>query len=282
MKIELIFLEMAKNELEAAKYLFSKKLYSQSVFHLQQAIEKAVKCFGIWSKIITDSEAKDVIGHEAWKLYLKIFDEVKNKIARLEEVLNKFPSLKEVSLIKKLDIPGFKSKMQGYEHAFKFSDEEMFNLSFSKEKLQAITNEINKLNESLKEAVLPETIKEEELSDLRKEFHDFLDAISEFNPNINEKVKEKINEILTPLIISIFKMIKDTILRVISSSVSLFYLSIIFSPHAVKSRYPQNDFNPLEAYTDEMPLIQIFDSFIKVSEEVLEDLQSGLSKVMEK
>jgi hypothetical protein len=51
-----------------------------------------------------------------------------------------------------------------------------------------------------------------------------------------------------------------------------------FSPHAVKSRYPQNEFNPLEVYTDKMPLIQMLDFFIEVTGNVLVDLDLLLNK----
>jgi HEPN domain-containing protein len=283
MKTELIFLEMAKNDLEAARCLYSKKLYSLSIFHLQQAIEKAVKCFGIANKIISESEAKDTIGHEAWRLYLRIFNETKNKIVKLEETFNRFPKLKEVGLIKELNIF---NKMQNYEHVFKFSNEDAFNLSFSNKKLQIIANEIKKLSKSLKEMISPEIIDKEESNDFQKRMYELLEVISE-NIIIDEKSKEKLNEILTPqLIFSFLKMLKELIVKLIFCFVSLFYLSVIFSPHAVKSRYPQNEFNPLEVYTDKMPLIQMLDFFIEVTGNVLVDLNyilhSDFLKMIEK
>jgi len=285
MRTDLIFLEIAKKDLEAAKYLFSQKLYSHSVFHLQQSVEKAVKSFGIWSKTITETEARKSIGHKAWKLYLKIFDQAKNMIVKLEELLSKFPKLKEVSLIKEINLPELKDKMQGYEQAFKFLSGDTLNFSFSSEKLQTIRGEICKLKK-LKEVTLPEIIEEEKVDDFRKRLHEFLGAMSEINPAITDEVKNQLTKVVTPqLIISIFKMMKD-FLKLVSSLSSLFCLSLIFSPHAVKSRYPQNDFNPLEAYNDKMPLIQMFDFFIRITEEVLEDLDyilhSELPKVMDK
>jgi len=289
MRTELIFLRMAKNDLEAARCLYYKKLYSLSVFHLQQAVEKAVKCFGIAGKIISEGEAKNAIGHRAWKLYLRIFDEAKNRMANLEEAFNRFPKLKEVSLIKELNIPELKSRMQDYRRVFKFLSEDTFNLSLSKENLQAIADEIKKLSVNFKKVALPEIIDmdEEELSVFQKEMYELLEALSEINPNIvDEKVKEKFSEIFTPkLIIPLLNMVIEPIIKFIFCSVSLFYLSIIFSPHAVKSRYPQNEFNPLEVYTDKMPLIQMLDFFIEVTGDVLIELDhllhSDFLKVME-
>jgi len=38
---------MAKKDLEAARLLYSKKVYAQAVFYLEQAIEKGTKALGV-------------------------------------------------------------------------------------------------------------------------------------------------------------------------------------------------------------------------------------------
>ncbi|MEB3691542.1 MAG: hypothetical protein G5Z43_001086, partial [Caldisphaeraceae archaeon] len=96
---------------------------------------------------------------------------------------------------------------------------------------------------------------------------------SEIDSTITDEVKNQLINVVTPqLIASIFKVMKEFFSKLIFCSLSLFYLSLIFSSHAVKSRYPQDDFNPLEAYNDKMPLIQMLDFFIRITEETLEDL----------
>lgn len=60
-RFELILLGIAKKDLEASELLFSKGLYPQAVFYLQQAIEKTVKSLGIWNKIINKNEAKKIL-----------------------------------------------------------------------------------------------------------------------------------------------------------------------------------------------------------------------------
>ena len=276
MRTDLILLELAKRDLKAAECLSSQKLYSYSVFHLQQAVEKAVKSFGIWNKIITEIEAKNTIGHEAWKLYLNIVDQTKNRMIKLKEVLNKFPKLNETGLIKELNLSEWEDKIQNYKQAFNFLSRDALNLSFSNEKLQTIMNEICKLKKELKEIFLSEiTLNEEELNDFRKKLHEFFDAMSEseIDSTITDEVKNQLINVVTPqLIASIFKVMKEFFSKLIFCSLSLFYLSLIFSSHAVKSRYPQDDFNPLEAYNDKMPLIQMLDFFIRITEETLEDL----------
>jgi len=53
----------------------------------------------------------------------------------------------------------------------------------------------------------------------------------------------------------------------------LFYLYIIFSPHYTKSRYPEGNSNPLEIYTNKMPLVQKLEYFINITEKVISDLE---------
>jgi hypothetical protein len=48
---------------------------------------------------------------------------------------------------------------------------------------------------------------------------------------------------------------------------------LTFSPHAVKSRYPEEGFNPLEVYTDKLPLTQMFEFFLNSTEKLLKDLE---------
>jgi hypothetical protein len=75
MEAHLAFLEVAKRDPEAARCLSSRKLYPQAVFFLQQSVEKATKSFGLWAKVVTEGEVKDAVGHDAWKVFSKIFGE---------------------------------------------------------------------------------------------------------------------------------------------------------------------------------------------------------------
>jgi hypothetical protein len=62
----------------------------------------------------------------------------------------------------------------------------------------------------------------------------------------------------------------------ISLASCIFYsliLDLTFSPHAVKSRYPEEGFNPLEVYTDKLPLTQMFEFFLNSTEKLLKDLE---------
>jgi HEPN domain-containing protein len=278
MRSDLIFLEIAKEDLRAAKCLLNEKLYPQSIFYIQQAIEKATKSLGIYNRRITESEAKSTIGHEAWRLYEKIFYEEKKKMVELKESLNKLPRLKEGrfrDLTKKLD-EWDKAKWKNITENYNAEYMNLFDISFSREELEAIINEINRLRTEkiALQRDMPEAIGEEELKDFRGLLHELLDAISEAVPNFAvEEVEKELSKAITPqLIACILKLIKKLFSRLIYCLSCLFYLSLIFSPHVTRARYPEDNSNPLEIYNNELPLVQKLNYFIEVTEEVLTDL----------
>ena len=61
MSIHTLFLEIAKSDLEASRTLLSNKHYPQAVFYFEQAIEKGIKSLGLWMKVITEEECKDMV-----------------------------------------------------------------------------------------------------------------------------------------------------------------------------------------------------------------------------
>jgi len=281
-RTELIFLEIARKDLEAAKSLYDRKLHAHSVFYLQQSIEKAVKSFGMWTKTLTETDAKDAIGHEAWKAYLKVFNEVRNKIARLEKASDVLPKLKETSLMKELEISKLKDMFDKYEKVF-LNKNARRSISFSRKDLQNIATEINKLSKELKEKLGQRTairISEKETEHLKEKLYEFLNIFSEINPNVME-AKDKLSALITPEFIGkIFKKLIKPVSELIFCYLSLFYLSLVFSSHAVTTRYPQDSFNPLMAYSEKMPLIRMLDSFIRILEETLQKLNYTYVKML--
>jgi|GEM_PF-3249213 len=179
-----------------------------------------VKSYGLYSEIITEAEAKITVGHKALKVFFEIFKERK-----FNELLEKYPELKEVSSINR-----FKSNLDEYKSTL-FDENETWDISFSRETLQNIITNIDTLGDEL------------------------------------EEVKRRINPKE-----SLRRKTVNYILNFIFCLFSLSVLSLVFTPHAVRSRYPQDNFNPLEVYDDKMPLVQTLDHFMKIAEETLEKL----------
>jgi HEPN domain-containing protein len=271
MKEETIFLEIAKEDLNAAKYLFSKKIYCFSVFHLQQAVEKAIKSFGLYQKVISIGEAKKVIGHKAWSLYSKIFEEYEARMKRLEDLFTKSEKFKEFALKNLSWTFELRGKIQTYDEILKnFSSDDLFSISTSSEELQKIISEIRRIEEILNKV----EIKEEDVYEYRKTLDNFLNVFAEINPNVDKKlIDESILLIQPELINYIFGVAKEYIIKLYFSSTCLFYLSAVFSPHYTKSRYPEGNSNPLEIYNSNMPLVQNLEYFINLTERVISDLE---------
>jgi HEPN domain-containing protein len=274
MKEETIFLELAKEDLNAAKCLLNQKIYHLSVFHLQQTVEKAIKSFGLYQNVISIGEAKKVIGHKAWGLYSKIFEEYEARIKRLEDIFTRSEKFKEF-ILKNLNwIFELRSKIQTCDKILKnFSSDDLFSISTSSEELQKIISEIKRVEEISNKLKLEE-IKEENVSEYKKTLDNFLDALTEVNPNVDKNSINEIISLITPELINyIYRMAKEYIIKLYFSSLCLFYLSVVFSPHYTKSRYPEGNSNPLEIYNSNMPLVQNLEYFINLTERVISDLE---------
>lgn len=93
------FLEISKNDLRATRILFKNDLFSLAVYHLQQAVEKTTKAYGLSLHIINDQDLSD-ISHETPRVFVKMIEE--KWIQSYIDVLRVFyPSLK--AYVKKLE-----------------------------------------------------------------------------------------------------------------------------------------------------------------------------------
>lgn len=304
MRTELIWLEIAKKDLEAAKCLFHKKLYPHSVFYLQQSIEKAAKSLVIRDKIITTEEdAKKRIGHAGWQvafiLVEKLNEELEkylqqtqmlielieklrqeNLIMGAVRLIEKFTQVNPMDLIKGLEFEGpiyikkLLHECQRYEKMLttKAGKEELWKISSSREYLNDVltkinmVTKINKLNKLYK-LLLKKLLKNKSLQEtLKKELRNQIIRSCHIE---TEENKKKLNEQIEQIWLSILRTF---------CYFSLICLSFVFSPHAIRSRYPEDNFNPLNVYDEKMPLIQVLDSFIKITQKSLEILEQYVAR----
>jgi len=61
--------------------------------------------------------------------------------------------------------------------------------------------------------------------------------------------------------------------------ISLLKLTLVFSAHEASTRYPEVDFNPLEAYVENRPLIQVLNPFIEIANEICTSLEDVYAKM---
>ena len=167
-----------------------------------------------------------------------------------------------------------KSAIEKLPKVFPINEEEL-KVSFSREELLNFVTIINKLKDMLKM----------EVKKIEGMTHVLLDALYEIYPNIEieeleetkRMIKKEIDESnMKQFLVAFVNKWNKIYSKFFSCHSTLYYLNyylnLIFSPHSVNSRYPQNDINPLEIYNDKMPLIEQLSTFIKIADETLEDL----------
>lgn len=271
MKTELVLLEIAQKDLEAAKSLFKDKLYSQAIFYLQQTVEKATKSMGIHLKIIGEDELED-IGHESVKIYVRIIEGFKNVVKKFQEPIKKIPKLKHTTLLKKyenVDPDKFSSIVDNFESYLTHP-----NMDISDEELEKIISELTKLEAEIRNQKITIEREEESLKLFIREVNATREEHPVF-PGVYKKLKKL--ESLTPELMA--KFIECWISTIICY-LDLLYLSVILCPHAVFSRYPypKCEHNPLEIYTEEHPLVKRFEQLSNITERVLDRLSKSFSE----
>lgn len=168
-----------------------------------------------------------------------------------------------IDLDKKID--EFINNYKKYRKLFQ-DEKQAWEYSFSYDKL-------NKLNKELSEA-LDILNKELERSPIEINVEKITELLDKYPNNPISKIfkggiiknNEKSIDLFSKILSEFFFH------RLMFCLISLFYLSLISYPHAVKSRYPENNHNPLNVYNEEKPLIKSLDFFIKHMEKTLENL----------
>jgi len=73
--LEKQYLNAARTDLKACRILYGRSMYSLSVYHLQQAMEKSSKAWILYLGVITEDDLKRPIGHRTPRAFLKLLNE---------------------------------------------------------------------------------------------------------------------------------------------------------------------------------------------------------------
>lgn len=71
-------LDIAYADLNSAQILFEAKQFPQSIFYMQQAVEKSIKQLGIYNGVVKPSELQKDIGHKAERIFKRVVGQVKH------------------------------------------------------------------------------------------------------------------------------------------------------------------------------------------------------------
>ncbi|WXG43848.1 MAG: HEPN domain-containing protein [Promethearchaeati archaeon SRVP18_Atabeyarchaeia-1] len=271
---------IAKKDLQAARCLLKEKLYAQAVFYLQQSVEKAVKSLGIWDGKITEVEARSEIGHKTIRIYFRIFGETKDKLIAFEKALLMFPDLRKLAFLDVSQVARLKRGIDAFRK--EFSDENVaLRISSSERDLQDFLRKLRTLKEELGNELTRIDKEFKELSANEKKSGDFksklsqvLEVGSQIRPIMAEgsTIEDVVDKSVSPEFIMILIGISKSMIRLSFCYQSLLYSCLILYPHAARTRYPGDDFNPTDFYNARAPLIQLLDNFIESTGGVLREL----------
>lgn len=251
-------IKIASNDLKSAKILYKKEFYAQSLFLLQQSIEKTYKAIGLLTRQIDIQELKDV-SHDYIKMLKKGLSCI-NETA-LEKIIT--------SEIKKFDNNSEGEPRGVIDLINRTKNKEFFNLS--EEDIQNIFESIKKykrINYPLKYTKT-------------KNLLELYNAAMQ-NKNLTVQEINEIQELINNTNEGLSKVESINCYYFITNFYTLNLMGLITSPNFEQSRYPiiQNngiDVNcPTELYLKETPIIKNQKVIIRYVEKAIKFLQNDL------
>lgn len=265
-----ILFEIARTDLEAARCLFEKEHYPQAVFYLQQSVEKATKSWGIVSDIIKEGDVKKV-GHDPLNVYMEPIKEQKELLERVIGTIEKDEKLENLTVVKKFDVKKVLQVTADTSTMIESSNKGSKEIPHSQEGLIRLTMKDLEMLESQEHLKLLR-VPIEDFYEIADDYAELLEMCQELNLK-NEFLKELLEKLVTlRLMRDMDRIVRPPIKDATYVEFSLFYLSLIMLPHAIITRYPFTNHDPLEFYNKNLPLIQLFDELAEIMEKTLSKL----------
>lgn len=273
---------VAMEDLEASRILYEHEKYRQSIFLLQQSVEKATKSLSLHMNVISEDELKGKIGHYPPEIYMKFIQQIKTGFMNLIEQASIDPAFQKILTENSLDILPFKEevnakgeKLNSYIKSFKgnhcLSEDELLDVLGQLEEVEVSTQE----NLETVDKYLGEKEFHKHIRNINLLVNAFLFIIPADEKQI-EECKNGVNNIIDKIhpLREPFENLLHAIIALTSTGFLLFYLSLITAPHAMRARYPEpkDSFNPEIFYNKDLPLIKEFEGILHFAEIALEDL----------
>lgn len=271
---------IALEDLDSSIILYHREHYPQSVFYLQQAVEKAVKSLGLLFKMVVEKELQRKVGHNPLEVYRRPVYKISKELPALNRELDTHPEFKEMLHVSGIDLDELVSVVKNLEDQFDAYLSTVVSHNLSTDTLSAHLSAINSFNRGIYDAekkIREEGISDEDFAAIKENVRDQFESLI-FSLNIPSQQKDAMRNELNSFFASFFpnKEFFDYLvyvsLKVTQVAHNLFYLSIITSPHAAKSRYPEGNFNPLQFYTPGSPLINKLLEMQEITRHILEGM----------
>lgn len=245
--LEQKLIRIARSDLKAARALFNEENYPQAVFLLQQAIEKTCKVFAIQNDLFKESELRKMVRHDSNKVFSKLAANHDHDYHKLI-----------------------------YNFLTSDSESSIGNLLESKEVNQIMVSE--NFDEPTRELI-------DELIAVIENEDEVVDGVF---PNLDKLDKEASRDLLTTLIkkenveieitdeiLTRFQQVIEQIPKYSKSGSQIMFMSMLFSKHSTKSRYPTQNFDPIKFYNANNPLVNSMPFFFDRLEVCLNVVSHG-------
>ncbi len=248
-------LNISIKDLESSRILYEAEHYPQSVFFLQQSVEKVCKYLALENEVFKPFELSKKMGHDSFKLFRKTLE---NQIKMMEsqlKIYDKFPDSKNTELYKIADPVKHQADLKdGLDLLRTIKDYDLQNLP--PENLDELIEQLKEVNE----------IGIEFPAELDRLFQEKFEIIIEWlesfglieSDDMAHELKVKLkDENFKVFFFNRLKKFLKYLPDYLSSVYRIFILSIIFTMHAISARYADSeaDFNPLTFYDKKNPLI---------------------------
>lgn len=202
-------METSEQDLLASKMLLDKELYPQSLFYLQQSVEKLTKYIGLTNGAIDQKDLLRGIGQSSIKVYKKSMKEFKGKFPEMVKINidQAFDEIKEIAEINPID--------------------------------EVVKTILNQIDEAVtKQPELPFNVKGMETGD---DFCKIISIVDPSNEHLDELLLWKNDPLFKPIFDKMIKEFRPKLLNYSGGIFIVFLISLITDKLVTLTRYPDID-----------------------------------------
>ncbi|WP_062262877.1 HEPN domain-containing protein [Methanoculleus bourgensis] len=270
---------MAADDLGASTELYRLAYYAQAVFLFQQAVEKTTKSFGMHFAGLTESEARSSrkVGHLSVRVFERSAKKVEEEMVAVKEAIDTVPEMKRVVEITEFDITPLVDGIRmivtslnelSNDHKM-YRDLPIEDLMNILRYIQENESQITQIHNAIQENNLPVA----DLLTLKKEAHLKMEPIYAAYPEHGDDLKKGVEDLMDLFTQKKFwREVIGPCCDFGGAMISLLGLSFVMQPHAIAARYPEEDFDPLEFYTPDLPLIHALPSLYRIADRSIDRL----------
>lgn len=273
---------LAQGDLKSSYILYDYRLYSQSIYMFQQAVEKGVKYYGLLLDIVTVNDLKN-IGHQPIKLYNKILRKHKEifkalhpisqdkNIGRSElfRLINTNENIKAINESER----EIQKLLNKNVHNDKYLIIDIYNKILETNDIRTKIRKSSKTNEIIKNALLDSVKMFSEFSSRAVPFNAYNVSIGLDYLLRNNKQKDNLLEIIPKII--------DINLQIIKINQLLLLFSILVMKLDDRLRYPANvnQTKLFDSYNKKDSFIKMLPEFQKELSLVFKELKKVTSLI---